>query len=137
MTNLLNQPFVLPSGATLPNRICKTALSEGLADTNNDSTNRLETLYRKWSEGGTGLILSGNVQVDRWHLERPGNVVLDEQTNLEALSSLAKAGTVGGNHFWLQLSHTGRQVSNFINSEPLAPSSVEMDLPRNFGLTFA
>jgi 2,4-dienoyl-CoA reductase-like NADH-dependent reductase (Old Yellow Enzyme family) len=137
MTSLLNQPIVLPSGSTLPNRICKAAMSEGLADANNNSTTRLETLYRKWSEGGAGLLLSGNVQVDRWHLERPNNVVLDEETNLEALSSLAKAGTVGGNHFWLQLSHTGRQVSSFVNPEPLAPSSVEIDVPRELGLTFA
>lgn len=137
MTSLLNQPIVLPSGSTLPNRICKAAMSEGLADANNDSTTRLETLYRKWSEGGAGLLLSGNVQVDRWHLERPNNLVLDEQTNIEALSSLAKAGTVGGNQFWLQLSHTGRQVSNFINPEPIAPSLVEIDVPREMGLTFA
>ncbi|MFF2908340.1 NADH:flavin oxidoreductase/NADH oxidase family protein [Paenibacillus sp. NPDC057934] len=137
MTNLLNSPLTLPSGAVLSNRIAKGAMSEGLADAGNDSTPRLETLYRTWSASGAGLLLSGNVQVDRWHLERPNNVVLDENTNLAALAALAKAGTSSGNHFWVQLGHTGRQVSNLINPAPLAPSSVELELPRELGLTFA
>ena len=75
---------------------------------------------------GAGLLLSGNVQVDRWHLERPGNIVIDDESGLEALKSLAKAGTAGGVHFWLQLSHTGRQVSDAINQSPLSSSNVEI-----------
>src|SRR6267378_4530938 len=31
---------------------------------------------RGWADSGAGLLLSVNVQVDRWHLERSGNVVL-------------------------------------------------------------
>jgi 2,4-dienoyl-CoA reductase-like NADH-dependent reductase (Old Yellow Enzyme family) len=77
------------------------------------------------------------VQVDRRHLERPGNVVLDDESGLAALAALAKAGTAGGAHFWLQLSHTGRQVDSAINPAPLAPSCVEIDVPRGLGLTFA
>lgn len=37
---------------------------------NNQSTIRLESLYRRWSASGVGFLLSGNVQVDRMHLER-------------------------------------------------------------------
>ena len=37
----------------------------------------LETLYRRWSQGGVGLLITGNVQIDRKHLERPGNVIID------------------------------------------------------------
>jgi 2,4-dienoyl-CoA reductase-like NADH-dependent reductase (Old Yellow Enzyme family) len=111
-------------------------MSEGLADSENHSTPRLETLYRRWAHSGAGLLLSGNVQVDRMHLERPGNVVLDNASGMEQLKALAKAGTGGGAHFWLQLSHTGRQVSDRINPAPLAPSCVEVDVPRALG-TFA
>jgi len=137
MTHPLSKPLDLPCGATLSNRICKAAMSEGLADANNHATPRLETLYRRWSNSGAGLLLSGNVQVDRWHLERPGNIVLDDESGMAALTAMAKAGTAGGAHFWLQLSHTGRQVSDAINPAPLAPSSVEIDVPRGLGFTFA
>jgi 2,4-dienoyl-CoA reductase-like NADH-dependent reductase (Old Yellow Enzyme family) len=111
-------------------------MSEGLADIENHSTLRLETLYRRWAHSGAGLLLSGNVQVDRMHLERPGNIVLDDDSGMEQLKALAKAGTGSGAHFWLQLSHTGRQVSDLINQAPLAPSCVEIDVPRALG-TFA
>lgn len=137
MSNPLSEPIFLPCGATIPNRLAKAAMSEGLADTNNHSTKRLETLYRRWSSSGAGLLLSGNVQVDRWHLERPGNVVIDDESGINALKSLANAGTAGGVHFWLQLSHTGRQVSDAINQSPLSSSNVEVAVPRGAGLTFA
>jgi 2,4-dienoyl-CoA reductase-like NADH-dependent reductase (Old Yellow Enzyme family) len=137
MTATLSTPLPLPGGATLPNRIVKAAMSEGIADANNDATPRLETLYRRWSESGAGMLLSGNVQVDRFHLERPGNVVLDGETDLVAMRAYAKAGTSAGNHLWMQLSHTGRQVDEKINGAPLAPSIVEIDFPRGAGYSFA
>lgn len=98
---------------------------------------RLATLYSRWAQSGAGLLLSGNVQVDRWHLERPGNVVLDDTSDFDGLAALARAGRSGGAHFWLQLSHTGRQVSSEINAAPVAPSRVEIDVPRGAGYTFA
>jgi 2,4-dienoyl-CoA reductase-like NADH-dependent reductase (Old Yellow Enzyme family) len=137
MPNPLATPIVLPCGTTIANRLAKSAMSEGIADTDNHSTPRLETLYRRWAASGAGLLLSGNVQVDRWHLERPGNVVIDDESGMNELRSLAKAGTSGGAEFWLQLSHAGRQVSCSINQSPLAPSSVEIDVPRGAGLSFA
>ncbi len=137
MRDLLSQPLELPSGAVLPNRLVKAAMSEGLADADNHSTPRLETLYRRWATSGVGLLLSGNIQVDRRHLERPGNVVLDDESGLDALRALTEAGKSGGAHFWAQLSHTGRQVDSAINPEPLSPSNVEIDLPRGAGFSFA
>ena len=80
MTHPLDRPLVLPSGATLPNRLAKAAMSEGLADVANHSTTRLEALYRRWAGSGAGLLLSGNIQVDRRHLERPNNVVIDDES---------------------------------------------------------
>jgi len=137
MTNPLSQPLRLPCGATLSNRLCKAAMSEGLADANNRSTPQLERLYRRWAGSGAGLLLSGNIQIDRWHLERPGNVVVDDDSGLEELARLAQAGTAEGAHFWAQISHTGRQVDSAINSAPLAPSCVELDVVRGAGLSFA
>src|SRR5690606_11553526 len=67
----------LPCGALLKNRLAKAAMTEGLADPWNRATERHATLYRRWAEGGAGLLITGNVQVDRRHLERPGNVAID------------------------------------------------------------
>ena len=137
MTSLLGTPVVLPNGTVISNRLVKAATSEGLSDSENHATSRLVTLYERWARSGAGLILSGNIQVDRWHLERPSNVVLSDETGLDRLAAVAAAATSGGSAFWAQLSHTGRQVSDFINPEPLSSSDVDIDVPRGLGLTFA
>jgi 2,4-dienoyl-CoA reductase-like NADH-dependent reductase (Old Yellow Enzyme family) len=137
MINPLSQALRLPGGAILANRLAKAAMSEGMADANNHSTPRLEALYRRWARSGAGLLLSGNIQVDRWHLERPGNIVIHDDSGQVQLARLAAAGTSEGAHFWAQLSHTGRQVQDAINPSPLAPSSVDIDVMRGAGFSFA
>jgi 2,4-dienoyl-CoA reductase-like NADH-dependent reductase (Old Yellow Enzyme family) len=132
MKNLLAQPLTLPCGAVLPNRLSKAAMTEGLATRDGVPTPELERLYGIWSDGGAGMLLSGNIQVDKDHLERPGNVVIDSEPNAEmqaALGSWAKAATRNGNHFWAQISHAGRQTQKIINKTPKAPSAVKLGLP--------
>jgi len=132
MKNLLAQPLTLPCGAVLPNRLSKAAMTEGLATSDGVPTPELERLYGIWSDGGAGMLLSGNIQVDKDHLERPGNVVIDSEPNAEmqaALGSWAKAATRNGNHFWAQISHAGRQTQKIINKTPKAPSAVKLGLP--------
>jgi 2,4-dienoyl-CoA reductase-like NADH-dependent reductase (Old Yellow Enzyme family) len=118
----------LPCGAKLNNRIAKSAMSEGIADVDNHSTARHETLYRRWAGSGAGLLLTGNIQVDPNHLERPLNIVIHDDSGKKQLASLASAGTSAGAHFWAQLSHTGRKVFSEINSAPLAPSAIALDM---------
>lgn len=138
MTNPLSQPLDLPCGVTLAGRLCKAATSEGLADADNHSTRQLETLYRRWARSGVGLMFSGNMQIDRDHLERPGNVVIDDTAvGAARLRALAEAGASGGAAFWAQLSHTGRQVQSTINPAPLAPSEVELEVFRGGDYAFA
>ncbi len=132
MTNLLAEPLSLPCGATLPNRIGKAAMTEGLASPDGIPTEELERLYGIWSDGGAGMLLSGNIQIDRDHLERPGNVVIDGPANddmMAALQRLAQAATRNGNHFWAQISHAGRQTQSNVNKHPKAPSAVKLGLP--------
>jgi len=135
----LARPLRLPCGAELPNRLCKAAMTEGLADAWLRATPRLAALYRAWSEGGAGLLVTGNVQVDRNVLERPGNVAIDitdpATTSAEArtrLADWARAGTAAGNHLWMQVSHAGRQSPRYVTAEPLAPSAVQLDLLGNY-----
>lgn len=129
---ILSSPLTLPCGAVLPNRFAKAAMTEGLADTAGRPTPELERLYGIWSDGGAGLLLSGNVQVDADHLERPGNVILDREPDAamrEALQRWTQAATRNGNHFWAQIAHAGRQTMASVNPHPKAPSAVKLGLP--------
>ncbi len=134
MTASISDTLRLPCGAVLPNRICKAAMTEGLADPRNHATARHETLYRRWSEGGAGLLLTGNVQVDRRYLERPGNVAIERELADEGragLKAFAQAATANGNHVWMQLSHAGRQTPRRVTKVPVAPSAVRLKLPKS------
>jgi len=140
----LAEPLRLPCGAVLPNRLCKAAMTEGVADRWLRATERHERLYRSWSEGGAGLLLTGNVQVDRTNLERPGNVAIDATapTTLsgearERLKRWARAGTVAGNHLWMQIAHAGRQSPRYVTNRPSAPSAVRLDLLGNYATPVA
>lgn len=135
----LAQPLTLPCGVTLPNRLCKSAMTEGLADPRLYATERHNRLYRQWSEGGVGLSITGNVQIDRRVLERPGNVCIDPaepyrpgHEGFERLRAWAAAGTVAGNPLWMQISHAGRQSPWYVAKQPLAPSEVQLDLMGNY-----
>ena len=88
----LNSPFTLPNGSTLPNRIAKSAMSEALGTMDNRATDRLVRLYERWGAGGAGLLLTGNVMVDRRALGEPGNVVIEDDRDLETLRAWARAG---------------------------------------------
>ena len=128
----INDALELPCGVRIKNRICKGAMTEGLADAQNRATSKHVNLYDKWSSGGAGILLTGNVQVDHRYLERPGNVVIEgAQTNeqLSRLISYAEAGTKDNTHLWMQISHAGRQTPASVVSTPVAPSEVQLQMP--------
>lgn len=107
-------------------------MTEGLAGRLGVPGEELCRLYEIWSDGGAGMLLSGNIMVDRHHLERPGNVVIDRPPDLEmrqALKRWANSATRKGNHFWAQISHAGRQTQKMVNAKPKAPSAVKLALP--------
>jgi 2,4-dienoyl-CoA reductase-like NADH-dependent reductase (Old Yellow Enzyme family) len=126
-SNTLYSSLSLHCNQTLKNRIVKSAMTEGLS-VNGDINDRLITLYRTWAKGGAGLLISGNVMVDRNHLERPGNIILDDRSNTASLKTLVEQVHVNDGKIILQLSHPGRQCTRWVNSEPVAPSAVPLDL---------
>lgn len=126
----LRDPLTLPCGLVLPNRIMKAALSEGMANKWNAPDQRLERLYTTWGKGGYGLILTGNVMVDGTQLGEPGNVVIENERYLDALSRWAKATKDGGVPIWVQLNHPGRQSNPLdLGHKPVAPSAVPLSIP--------
>lgn len=129
--NPLFQPFTLPCGQVVSNRLVKAAMTEGLS-VDGQVNDRIINLYQQWSNGGAGLIISGNVMIDRRYLERPGNVIIDEFSNKDRLKNWAQAGKQNGCQFWLQISHPGRQCTKWVNQSPVAPSEVGLDLLHSF-----
>lgn len=132
--SVLAMPLALPCGITLPNRLAKAAMTEGLADPRGRPTAELARLYDVWGAGGCGLLISGNIIMDRAHLERPGNVICehgfaDDAEAMAAMRRWTAAATSKGAHFWAQISHAGRQTQAKVNPHPKAPSAVKLGLP--------
>lgn len=132
MSTTIADPITLPCGVRLKNRLAKAAMTEGLADEMNRATPRLETIYHRWAAGGAGLLITGNVQIDRRHLERPGNVAIDgpqDAAAMRALERFAATAEGTGAEIVVQLSHAGRQTPVYVNKTPAAPSAIGLDLP--------
>lgn len=126
----LNAPLALPCGQVLRNRLMKAALSEGLATSAHLPGGRLESLYRRWASHEFGLIVTGNVMVDRRQLGEPGNVVLEAGSDLDPFRRWSKAVHDEGAPIWMQINHPGRQANALASREkPVAPSAVKMDIP--------
>jgi len=122
--NLLAQPLRLPNGSALRNRLAKASMSEALATYANRPTPKLVELYRRWAASGIGLLLTGNVMIDRRALGEPGNVVIEDEADLPLLREWARAATDQGAAIWVQLNHPGKQATKGLNAGTLAPSAV-------------
>lgn len=123
-TDLLNQPLHLPNGSVLRNRLAKAAMSETLGTYDNRPTADLVQLYRRWASSGLGLIMTGNVMIDRRALGEPGNVVVEDEADLPVLRQWAQTATQQGAAIWAQLNHPGKQSTKGLNAYNLAPSAV-------------
>lgn len=128
-TSPLAQPITLPCGATLKNRIAKSAMSDSLGDGAGDPTDDQVRMYERWAKGGLALSIIGEVQGTPHFAEKPGNLILNGQSDRDLFERLAKAGASDSAQLWLQLGHAGAMADPGI-STPKGPSA--LDLP---GLT--
>lgn len=122
--SILSNPFTLPCGATLPNRICKSAMSENMGDAHNGPSEKLIRLYETWADSGAGLLITGNVMVSDKALGEPHNVVVEDERHLSQLKRWASAAQSKGAKLWMQINHPGRQAPAPINKDVVAPSAV-------------
>jgi len=121
---VLAQPFTLPNGQVIKNRLFKSAMSEALGDRTCVATPELARLYGAWADGGVGLCVTGNVMIDKRALGEPGNVVIEDESHLPALKVWAQAATRHGTQCWVQLNHPGKQSPKGLNKETVSPSAV-------------
>jgi len=137
MNNPLSEPLRLPGGAILANRLAKAAMSEGMADAT--------TIQRRALRRCT---VAGRVPARGCFFPAISRSIGGTSNARATLSLMTTAGRRNWRgspqperrtaaHFWAQLSHTGRQVQSGINTSPLAPSSVDIDVIRGAGFSFA
>jgi 2,4-dienoyl-CoA reductase-like NADH-dependent reductase (Old Yellow Enzyme family) len=133
VARMIGSSLALSSGVVLRNRIAKAAMTEAMSP-DGDPSDALIALYAAWAAGGPGLLLTGNVMVDRRYLERIGNVVFDARTDVAKVRRWAEASHADGAAIYAQLSHPGRQTNLFIHPKPVAPSAVAaVKVMRAFG----
>lgn len=118
----------LPNGQVLSNRIAKAAMEENMADARQAPSPELKQLYAAWADGEPGLLISGNVMVDRRAMTGPGGVALEDEQQLQRFREWADVARRKNVHFWLQLSHPGRQTPANLRQQAIAPSAVALDL---------
>ncbi len=128
---ILQQPFTLPCGVTIPSRIIKSAMSENDADKGGRPSDRLIRLYERWGKSGAGILISGNVMVDSKALGEPHNVVIEDETYLPELTEWATKAQQEGTQLWMQINHPGRQAPR-INKEIVSPSDVQLPMKAMF-----
>jgi 2,4-dienoyl-CoA reductase-like NADH-dependent reductase (Old Yellow Enzyme family) len=123
----LTEPFNLKKGnVVIKNRLLKSAMSEQLSDVRHNPTEELIYLYSKWAKGGVGVNITGNVMVDRKYLGEPKNIVLDDKSDLSMFSKWAQVGSEKNVQLWMQLNHPGKQIPNYLNKKPIAPSAIPL-----------
>ncbi|KAI0443002.1 hypothetical protein F4803DRAFT_561928 [Xylaria telfairii] len=135
------------SGRTIKNRFHKTPISEQLATWHpidfpkrGIPTKELINVYRRWGEGGFGLIATGNIMIEYDHLEAAGNAIIPLEApfsgeRFRGFQGIAAAGKKHGSLIIAQLSHPGRQVPSNIQQYPISASDIH--LKDSMGLSFA
>ena len=124
----LFNPLTLPNGSTVNNRLAKAAMEENLAADNHGPSAQLIRLYQAWAEGEVGLMITGNVMIDRRAMTGPGGVVLESAAQADQFKAWAQAAQSKGAQVWMQINHPGRQMPASLGQETVAPSAIGLDL---------
>lgn len=92
----------------------------------------LINVYRRWGEGGYGVILTGNIMIEYDQLEAPGNPIIPRGAEtsgerFEAFKELASQSKKDGALVVGQVSHPGRQTENRLQPDPVSASDVQLE----------
>lgn len=139
---------IAPLGKPLPfafskreakNRFMKAAMTERLSSWSPKDfkargipSEQLINVYRRWGEGGYGVILTGNLMVEYDQLEAAGNPIIPPGAEFsgERFEAFKKMATVSKQHGSLivgQVSHPGRQTENRLQPDPVSASDIQLE----------
>ena len=82
-------------------------MSDCLGDGAGNPTDDQIRLYKRWAEGGLALSIIGEAQGTPHFAQKPGNLILNDQSDSGLFERLAKAGATDNAQLWLQLGHAG------------------------------
>ncbi|MEQ8602782.1 MAG: oxidoreductase [Marivibrio sp.] len=122
----LFEPFRLPCGAVLRNRIVKAAMSDELGDGAGGTTAAQRRLYQRWAEGGAGLSIVGETQIVATHPENCLNLLLAPMQDAAGLRALTERATQAGASLWAQLGHAGALAAP-LGAPVKAPSALSAE----------
>ena len=131
MSQSIYSPLTLPNGIALPNRLAKAAMEENMAITGHLPGDEMFNLYEQWANGGTGLLITGNVMIDHRAMTGPGGIALELNTPIGPFKKWASAAQKNGGHIWMQINHPGRQVYAALGGKVLSPSDVALDMGKH------
>jgi len=126
---------------TAPNRFLKAAMTERLSSWDPKEfakrgvpSENLINVYRRWGEGGFGVILTGNIMIAYDQLEAPGNPIIPPEAKAEAgdkrFDAFKKMADVSKAHGALivgQVSHPGRQTEQRLQPDPVSASDIQLE----------
>lgn len=127
-------PLTLPNGAQLKNRFVKAAMEENMAEANQLPGTALKNLYQAWAKGGVGMIITGNVMVDKLAMTGPGGVALEQDTPLKQFEEWATIARQNNTKVIMQINHPGRQVFKKMGGKVLSPSTIALNMGKHSGL---
>ena len=131
MPQSLFSEFQVSPNTKIKNRFVKAAMEENLANAQQLPDEKLFKLYQQWADGGVGLIITGNVMIDKWAMTGPGGVALEQTTPLAPFKKWAKIAKSNNTKVWMQLNHPGRQVFKAMGGKNLAPSAIAINLGKH------
>ena len=126
----ISSSFTLPNGSVLKNRITKSAMSENFGTRYHAPSKGLINAYKVWVKGNPGLLITGNIMVDKMALGEARNVVVEDYKDFELLKEWARTVKGTGVHLWPQINHPGRQALAAINRETVGPSAISLNIGR-------
>ncbi|KAK5950574.1 hypothetical protein OHC33_008517 [Knufia fluminis] len=123
-----------------PNRFLKAAMTERLSSWDPKDfqkrgvpSENLINVYRRWGEGGFGVILTGNIMIAYDQLEAPGNPIIPPEAKAEpgdkrfdAFKKMADVSKAHGALIVGQVSHPGRQTEQRLQPDPVSASDVQL-----------
>ena len=129
--SILYSPYTLPCGVTVRNRLVKAAMEENMSSKGNIPGESLYSLYRYWAHGHLGMVITGNVMVDKNAMTGPGGIALEKDTELTPFKKWAKIIKSNGALAVMQINHPGRQVFKAMRGKAIAPSAVPLDMGKH------
>ena len=112
---------------TLPNRLVRSAVWEGLGDDQGLITDKLVRYHERLAQGGVGLIILGYTSVWANYRQSPGQTAIAGDEAIPGFKELTEAVHRSGGRISIQLAHVGPQTTPEMagGKTPVGASAIE------------